>query len=150
MLFVREDPTAGLRLVVGRLANGILESRVVVLDEEPSGRRLGTIDRISPFEVRTACGTRVVVCGVDERAHEVTIEWPDAVAERITPIQGVWMTAIRPFVPGLELTVHWDHGDGHVRFGGAGPWQQSDLAPNRPGWTTYAPLGDGPGDAPPT
>ena len=137
VLFVRDVPTAGLRLAVGRLDNGIRDSRMVVLDETVSGRRLGTIDMISPFEL--ALAVRIVVCGIEERAREVTVEWSDAPAEHIVPIQGVWMTAIRSFVAGLAVTVHWDHGDGRLRFGGAGPWQRSDLAPHTPGWTGYAP-----------
>jgi hypothetical protein len=138
VLLVRDEPTAGLRLAVGRLDNGIRDSQMLVLDETVSGRRLGTVDLISPFELPAADGPQIVVCGVDERAREVTIEWPDAPAERITPTCGVWMTASRSFVPGLAVSVQWDHGDGHLRSGGAGPWRRSDLAPNRPGWTVYA------------
>jgi hypothetical protein len=139
VLFVRDVPASGLRLTVGRLDNEIRDSRMVVLDEAASGRRLGTVDMISPFDVSIADEPRIIVCGIDERAREVTVEWSDAPAERIVPTHGVWMTAVRSFVPGLAVTVHWDHGDGHLRFGGAGPWERSDLAPHVPGWTSYAP-----------
>jgi hypothetical protein len=139
VLFVRDVPTAGLRLAVGRLDNDVRDSAMVVLDEAVSGRRLGTIDLISPFELSLADGVRIVVCGIDERAREVSVEWSDARTEHIVPIHGVWMTTIRSFVPGLAVTVHWDHGDGRLRFGGGGPWHRSDLAPHLPGWTSYAP-----------
>src|SRR5689334_3158454 len=50
---------------------------MVVLDEAVSGRRLGTIDMISPFELSLEDGVRIVVCGIDERAREVTVEWSE-------------------------------------------------------------------------
>src|SRR3954453_8100906 len=114
-LVVRDDPTAGLRLAVGRVDNGVADSDVVVLDELTLGQRLGVIERITAVRLpnpRPPASERMVLCGIDTGAAMVTVEWSDGVSEGIETTEGIWLSDIRLFRAGLSVTVHWDHGDG--------------------------------------
>src|SRR4051794_28679488 len=116
-LAVRDDPTAGLRLAVGRLDNGIAHSDVVVLDELTLGQRLAVIERITAVRLprpQPPAAQRMVLCGIDTAARAITVEWSDSVSEVLEPTEGIWLSDIRFFCAGLSVTVHWDHGDGHL------------------------------------
>jgi hypothetical protein len=132
-IHVLDESVPGRRLAIGRLEAGFL-----VLDDLARGERLGPVDLISMFAIDVNGQENIVIAGSDESAARVTLEWDPESMEVRRVENGVWLSSPRLFVPGATVTVHWDHGDGELRFTTCGPLHGEDLIPRGQPWTGYA------------
>lgn len=135
-VLVQTEPATKHRLVIGSVEGGGF-----VLDDETAGQRLGVLDHLEAFAVTVGTRQCIVVAGHDALATNVRVAFNDGEPESCEVQAGIWMSKLRDFSAGARVTVHWDHGDGHLRFTTIGPLTEADLIPHRESWTPYAPNG---------